>query len=119
MNQTRKFKNFFNEYVAPLQKICLNHVKFTSGGLLHKRKVAVICAYLSSSGVDFATEVKLKCGKIPDILYPDHIKPIIEVMDSEDLRKFDEKKKMNYPVELRDEIIFVRADKEFNPKEIL
>lgn len=79
-----------------------------------------VCNYLLKAGIPFFTEFRMRdTGLRPDIVCPTHIKKIIEVFDSEDERKFNERKRPHYPVDLQDEFIFVDAKLPFDEKLIL
>jgi hypothetical protein len=78
-----------------------------------------VCNALIAENIPFWTEVRLKCGCIPDIVCPTNVKPIIEVLSSETEKDFYEKKHHKYPQELqRSSIVLVSAHKEFQIKEI-
>lgn len=119
--EQKEVNDFFREYVDtvryknPMNSVRLN-VDHTDE---HRRMIFEICNALIAEKIPFWTEVRLKCGCIPDIVCPTNVKPIIEVLSSETEKDFYEKKHHKYPQELqRGSIALVSAHKEFQIKEV-
>jgi len=68
----------------------------------HRRTIFEVCNALLSHNIPFFTEVRLKCGTIPDIVCPTHVVPFIEVLSSETPEMFEDLKLDKYPEEFRE-----------------
>ena len=111
--------DFFRNYVDSMFKNPMNVVRLNPGHTEeHRRAIFECCNALMSAGVPFWTEVRLKCGCIPDIVCPTHVKPIIEVLCSETIKMFTELKLDKYPEELHGSFIFVDAKEVFTEEMI-
>lgn len=120
--EQKEVNDFFRSYVDtlryknPMNSIRLN-VDHTDE---HRRTIFEVCNALIEERIPFWTEVRLKCGCIPDIVCPTNVKPIIEVLSSETVEDFYQKKHHKYPPELQNNsIILVDAKKKFEIKEIM
>ena len=120
--EQKEVNDFFRSYVDtqryknPMNSIRLN-VDHTDE---HRRTIFEVCNALIAERIPFWTEVRLTCGCIPDIVCPTNVKPIIEVLSSETVEDFYQKKHHKYPSELQnDSIILVDAKKKFEIKEIM
>jgi len=82
----------------------------------HRRAIFECCNALLAEGIPFWTEVRMKCGCIPDIVCPTHVKPMIEVLSSETMEMFRDLKLDKYPEELQGAFIFVDAKAVFKPE---
>lgn len=123
-----KVNNFMRDYVdrsfkAPMNAVRLN-VDHTDA---HRRTIFEVCNALLSHNIPFFTEVRLKCGTIPDIVCPTHVVPFIEVLSSETPQMFEDLKLDKYPEEFRGRynsgklksFILIDAQKTFLPEMIL
>lgn len=109
---------FAKKYLKP-GKYQWNVVKIKkTDGYPHNRMVFDICEYLLKEGIEFTTQAEFKTGYIPDIVCPNHIKPIIEVRNTETEERTNAKK-IRIPKELQDKIIYVDATIPFDKKLIL
>jgi len=120
--EQKEVNDFFRSYVDnvryknPMNSIRLN-VDHTDE---HRRMIFEVCNALIGERIPFWTEVRLKCGCIPDIVCPTNVKPVIEVLSSETVEDFYQKKHHKYPPELQNNsIILVDAKKKFEIKEIM
>ena len=120
--EQKEVNDFFRSYVDnvryknPMNSIRLN-VDHTDE---HRRMIFEVCNALIGERIPFWTEVRLKCGCIPDIVCPTNVKPVIEVLSSETVEDFYQKKHHKYPPELQNNsIILVDAKKNFEIKEIM
>jgi len=111
--------DFFRSYVNPMYKNPMNTVRLNSEHTDdHRRTIFECCNALLAAGVPFWTEVRLKCGCIPDIVCPTHVKPMIEVLSSETMQMFTDLKLHKYPDELQGAFIFVDAKEVFKEEMI-
>ena len=78
-------------------------------GVLHDDAVHRVCHALHLKGLAFATEVRLKCGNVADVVCPAHVKPIIEVMSTESDNGMA-RKILRLPLELQKGVIVLKAD---------
>lgn len=100
--QQRLLNDFMREYVdksynTPMNAVRLN-VDHTDD---HRRTIFEVCNTLLSHNIPFYTEVRLKCGTIPDIVCPTHVVPFIEVLSSETEEMFTDLKLHKYPQEFQ------------------
>lgn len=120
--------NFMREHVdrsfkAPMNAVRLN-VDHTDA---HRRTIFEVCNALLSHNIPFFTEVRLKCGTIPDVVCPTHVVPFIEVLSSETPQMFEDLKLNKYPEEFQGRyksgklksFILIDAQKAFLPEMIL
>lgn len=116
--QAKRRNDFAREYFDPMRVTHWNRIKPTGTSYEHYMMVSKVCWWLYKNGIDFCTEAKFKTGYEPDIVCPNHIRPIIEVRfsetDKETMSKF-----VRIPDELQNQIIYVDADKEFEEELIL
>jgi len=92
------FRNYVDKsYNTPMNAVRLN-VDHTDA---HRRTIFEVCNCLLSHNIPFYTEVRLKCGTIPDIVCPTHVVPFIEVLSSETEEMFTQLKLDKYPPEFR------------------
>jgi len=125
----RKIINeFMSKYVDGSYKTPMNAVRLNADHTdAHRRMIFEVCNALIDMGVPFYTEVKLKCGRIPDIVCPTYIAPFIEVLSSETEQMFLDLKLDKYPEEFRNRynsgrlksFILVDAKKEFSKEVIM
>ena len=95
--------DFMREYVDKSYKVPMNAVRLSSEHTdAHRRMIFEVCNLLLSHNIPFYTEVRLKCGCIPDIVCPTHVVPFIEVLSSETMEMFEELKLHKYPAEFRE-----------------
>ena len=94
----------------------------------HRRTIFEVCNALLQEKIPFFTEVRLKCGTIPDIVCPTHVVPFIEVLSSETIEMFEDLKLAKYPSEFQlrytgsgklKSFIFVDAQKEFSKEDFM
>ena len=79
------FRNYVDRgYKNPMNAVRLN-VDHTDA---HRRTIFEVCNALLDEKIPFWTEVRLKCGCIPDVVAPTHVVPIIEVLSSETEKQF-------------------------------
>jgi len=120
MNQQETINNFFREYVDRSFKTCKDHIKPSEQHTKeHFLRICEVCFVLKKLNIPFFTEVRLKCGLIPDIVTPTHILKIIEVMSSEDYTKFMEKKFPKIPEALKNEYALINANVPFKEEMIM
>ena len=119
--EQKEVNDFFREYVNRAYKNPMNSVRLNVDHTdEHRRMIFEICNALIAEKIPFWTEVRLKCGCIPDIVCPTNVKPVIEVLSSETVEDFYQKKHHKYPPELQNNsIILVDAKKKFEIKEIM
>jgi len=127
--QQAMINEFMREYVdrsykAPMNAVRLN-VDHTDA---HRRTIFEVCNALLQEKIPFFTEVRLKCGTIPDIVCPTHVVPFIEVLSSETIEMFEDLKLAKYPSEFQlrytgsgklKSFIFVDAQQEFSKEDLL
>ena len=110
--------DFFRNYVDGGYKNPMNAVRLNVDHTdAHRRTIFEVCNALIDERIPFWTEVRLKCGCIPDVVAPTHVVPIIEVLSSETEKQFYDKKFDKYPSNLRSHIL-VNALQDFN-KDVL
>jgi len=101
--------DFVRRYVDRSFRVYWNKMSFElKNGFAHDQAVFRCCRALHLLGVPFATEVRLRCGNVADIVCPTHIKPLIEVLASETDFSLS-KKLLRLPEELRGEVLLLRA----------
>ena len=89
MSDQKIINDFFRQYVDRGFKTTVNSVKLNPTHTeVHKRTIFEACNSLLNNGINFWTEVRLKCGRIPDIVAPTHITPFIEILSSETVEDF-------------------------------
>tara|TARA_B100000287_G_scaffold406182_1_gene430412 strand:+ start:3559 stop:3927 length:369 start_codon:yes stop_codon:yes gene_type:complete len=89
MTEQEIINDFFRKYVDRGFKTTINAVKLNPGHTEeHKRTIFEACNSLLNNGIPFWTEVRLKCGRIPDIVAPTHVTPFIEILSSETVEDF-------------------------------
>ena len=94
--------DFMREYVDKSYNVPMNAVRLSIDHTeAHRRTIFEVCNTLLSHNIPFYTEVRLKCGCIPDIVCPTHVVPFIEVLSSETPIMFEELKLPKYPEEFR------------------
>ena len=94
--------DFMREYVDKSYNVPMNAVRLSSEHTdAHRRTIFEVCNTLLSHNIPFYTEVRLKCGCIPDIVCPTHVVPFIEVLSSETPIMFEELKLPKYPEEFQ------------------
>jgi len=88
-------------------------------GFAHDEAVFRCCRALKHLGIPFATEVRLKCGNVADIICPCHVAQIIEVMSTETDHAMT-RKLLRMPASLRDEVKILKAEdvNRLEPEEI-
>ena len=90
--------DFFRNYVDRGYKNQMNAVRLNVDHTdAHRRTIFEVCNALLDEKIPFWTEVRLKCGCIPDVVAPTHVVPIIEVLSSETEKQFYDKKFDKYP----------------------
>lgn len=123
----QKINDFTRNYVDRSYRMVLNAVRLSSQHTdQHRRMIFEVCDCLLKLGVPFYTEVKLRCGCIPDICVPTYIVPFIEVLSSETPQMFESLKLHKYPAEFQEKynngklksFIMVEADSTFDPEMI-
>ena len=123
----RIVNDFMREYVDRSYKVPMNAVRLSAEHTdAHRRMIFEVCNYLLSQGIPFYTEVRLKCGCIPDVVAPTHITPFIEVLSTETMEMFEELKLSKYPEEFQQRynsgrlksFTFISARNPFNPVEL-
>lgn len=117
---------FMRDYVDSSYNVPMNAVRLNVDHTpQHRETIFRVCEALLTMGVPFFTEVRLKCGCIPDVVCPTYdVAPFIEVLSSETLEMFEELKLHKYPVEYQDRFksgrlksfIFVDANEEFSER---
>lgn len=119
-HQRKQFNDFVRDYVDINYRHDINRVRIiSSDSYEHNLMIFEICYWLKKQGIPFMTQVRFKTGYRPDIVIPvGHIKQIIEVRHTEDWKKTESKLKL-IPKELKEEIIYVKAQQNFNEKLIL
>ena len=92
--------DFMRNYVDKSFTAPMNAVRLSADHTdAHRRTIFEVCNTLLSHNIPFFTEVRLKCGTIPDIVCPTHIVPFIEVLSSETQEMFEDLKLHKYPEE--------------------
>jgi len=110
--------DFFRNYVDGGYKNPMNAVRLNVDHTdAHRRTIFEVCNALLDEKIPFWTEVRLKCGCIPDVVAPTHVVPIIEVLSSETEKQFYDKKFDKYPSSLQSHIL-VNALQDFD-KDVL
>ena len=111
----KTINDFMRSYVDRSYKNPINCVRLNSEHTdAHRRMIFEVCNSLLKQAIPFYTEVRLKCGCIPDIVCPTHIRPFIEVLSSETIEMFRDLKLAKYPKEFTEKsFIFVDANKNF------
>ena len=120
LKTVKEINNFIRTYAEPGYKKELGTIrlsgfienKLTTKSLKHNRTLSNICLFLFHYGIPFITEFKMKGGLRPDIVAPTHIKKVIEVLHTETIESFREKKLPKYlklGIQEKD-IIFIRTD---------
>ena len=95
--------DFMRDYVDRSFKTPMNAVRLNVDHTdAHRRTIFEVCNALLSHNIPFFTEVRLKCGTIPDIVCPTHVVPFIEVLSSETPEMFEDLKLDKYPEEFRE-----------------
>lgn len=124
-NQQRKINEFSNNYLDYSYRRDWNSINISAADSYdHNRMVFEICYWLLKNKIPFLTQARFKTGHRPDIITPTHIKPIIEVRNTEKEKNSLNKLKL-VPIELQKEIIYVDCFNlnkeiiEFNEKLIL
>ena len=120
---------FMREYVDRSYKTPMNAVRLNVDHTdAHRRTIFEVCNALLQEKIPFFTEVRLKCGTIPDIVCPTHVVPFIEVLSSETIEMFEDLKLAKSPSEFQlrsngsgklKSFIFVDAQKEFSKEDLL
>ena len=120
---------FMREYVDRSYKTPMNAVRLNVDHTdAHRRTIFEVCNALLQEKIPFFTEVRLKCGTIPDSVCPTHVVPFIEVLSSETIEMFEDLKLAKYPSEFQlrytgsgklKSFIFVDAQKEFSKEDLL
>ena len=120
---------FMREYVDRSYKTPMNAVRLNVDHTdAHRRTIFEVCNALLQEKIPFFTEVRLKCGTIPDIVCPTHVVPFIEVLSSETIEMFEDLKLAKYPNEFQlrytgsgklKSFIFVDAQKAFSKEDLL
>tara|TARA_B100001778_G_C18458301_1_gene569965 strand:- start:58 stop:459 length:402 start_codon:yes stop_codon:yes gene_type:complete len=120
---------FMREYVDRSYKTPMNAVRLNVDHTdAHRRTIFEVCNALLQEKIPFFTEVRLKCGTIPDIVCPTHVVPFIEVLSSETIEMFEDLKLAKYPSEFQlrytgsgklKSFIFVDAQQEFSKEDLL
>ena len=115
----KKVKQFIDTYINKKYSIDWNHIKLSrANGHAHNKMVCEICLWMLENNLPFATEVRCITHYTPDIISPLHIKPIIEVRNTETDKRTQEKFS-RIPDDLMEQIIYVDAKQEFYSKLIL
>jgi len=126
-SEQRIVNDFMREHVDHSYKVPMNAVRLSAEHTdAHRRMIFEVCNYLLSQGIPFFTEVRLKCGCIPDIVVPTHITPFIEVLSTETMEMFEELKLGKYPDRFQERynsgrlkyFTFISARNPFNPDEL-
>jgi len=118
-HEQKVVNDFFRSYVDRMYKNPMNTVRLNSEHTdEHRRAIFECCNALLAEGIPFWTEVRMKCGCIPDIVCPTHVKPMIEVLSSETMEMFRDLKLHKYPEELQGAFIFVDAKADFSTEMI-
>ena len=120
---------FMREYVDRSYKTPMNAVRLNVDHTdAHRRTIFEVCNALLQEKIPFFTEVRLKCGTIPDIVCPTQVVPFIEVLSSETIEMFEDLKLAKYPSEFQlrytgsgklKSFIFVDAQKKFSKEDLL
>jgi desulfoferrodoxin (superoxide reductase-like protein) len=127
--QQAMINEFVREYVDRSYKTPMNAVRLNVDHTdAHRRTIFEVCNALLQEKIPFFTEVRLKCGTIPDIVCPTHVVPFIEVLSSETIEMFEDLKLAKYPSEFQlrytgsgklKSFIFVDAQEEFSKEDLL
>lgn len=127
--QQATINEFMREYVDRSYKTPMNAVRLNVDHTdAHRRTIFEVCNALLQEKIPFFTEVRLKCGTIPDIVCPTHVVPFIEVLSSETIEMFEDLKLAKYPSEFQlrytgsgklKSFIFVDAQQEFSKEDLL
>ena len=101
--QQKIINEFMRDYVDKSYNTPMNAVRLSAEHTdAHRRTIFEVCNALLAEGIPFYTEVRMKCGCIPDIVCPTHIVPFIEVLSSETEQMFQDLKLSRYPIEFQD-----------------
>ena len=117
MDEQVIINDFFRDYVDQSFKYVQNSVKLNPQHTeKHRRTMFEVCNVLVKHNIPFWTEVHLQMRCIPDIIAPTHITPIIEIMSTETLDKFEKTKFPMYNAMgfNRHHLKFIDANNEFN-----
>jgi hypothetical protein len=104
---------FFREHVDRSYKNPMNSIRLNSEHTkAHRERICEVCNHLIEGGVPFWTEVRLKNGCIPDIVTPTHVVTFIEVLGTETMADFYERKFSKYELAgfCESDFVFVDAN---------
>ncbi len=125
MKQDKRINDFIRDYAEVGFKRELGTIKLPENNksnrdlLSHNLKLCEVCCHLKKLGIPFITEFKMKGGLRPDIVCPTHVKKIIEILHTETMESFREKKLPKYPEELKNEFIFIKTLEKFDVNKIM
>ena len=112
---------FFREHVDRAYKNPMNSIRLNSEHTkAHRERICEVCNHLIESGIPFWTEVRLKNGCIPDIVTPTHVVTFIEVLGTETMNDFYERKFSKYEqCGFREsDFVFVNANSELEKEKL-
>jgi len=116
----KTINDFLRKYVSGGFRRDINKINLSkANGHAHNRMVCEVCIWLLENDIPFFTEFRSRLGLRWDIVTPTHVVKIIEVFNTEDEKKFMTWKAHKLTKGMLHEVVFVDANKPFNPKTIL